>query len=222
MLNVDNINRITNKLGYKTADDLYVGIGVGGVSTMQVVNRMRDEFKSQLAELEAQDDEKALENQLNAKSNRRSGKKNIGGISIQGMGDVDVKFANCCKPVPGDPIVGYITRGSGITVHYRECKNIQSLSDKDRARLIDVNWEGFENSVYEVQIFVEALDRPKITPDVMALINDSHVHIASITSRVKEHMALMEITAEVSDLQELNVVMEKINAIPDVFSVRRD
>ena len=211
-----------NKLGYKTADDLYVGIGVGGVSTMQVVNRMRDEFKSQLAELEAQDDEKALENQLNAKSNRRSGKKNIGGISIQGMGDVDVKFANCCKPVPGDPIVGYITRGSGITVHHRECKNIQSLSDKDRARLIDVNWEGFENSVYEVQIFVEALDRPKITPDVMALINDSHVHIASITSRVKEHMALMEITAEVSDLQELNVVMEKINAIPDVFSVRRD
>lgn len=222
LLNVDNINRITNKLGYKTADDLYVGIGVGGVSTMQVVNRMRDEFKSQLAELEAQDDEKKLENQLNAKSNRRSGKKNIGGISIQGMGDVDVKFANCCKPVPGDPIVGYITRGSGITVHHRECKNIQSLSDKDRARLIDVNWEGFENSVYEVQIFVEALDRPKITPDVMALINDSHVHIASITSRVKEHMALMEITAEVSDLQELNVVMEKINAIPDVFSVRRD
>lgn len=222
-LNVDNINRICNKLGYKTSDDLYVGIGIGGVSAMQVVNRMREEFKSQLAELEAVDEEKGLENQLNAKSNRRSqGKKNIGGISIQGMGDVDVKFANCCKPVPGDPIVGYITRGSGITVHHRECKNIQSLSEKDRARLIDVNWEGFENSVYEVQIFVEALDRPKITPEVMALINDSHVHIVSITSRVKEHMAQMEITAEVSDLTELNMVMEKINAIPDVFTVRRD
>lgn len=222
-LNVDNINRICNKLGYKTSDDLYVGIGVGGVSTMQVINRMRDEFKSALAELETQDTAKEVDAQLNAKSNRRgSGKKNIGGISIQGMGDVDVKFANCCKPVPGDPIVGYITRGSGITVHHRECKNIQGLSDKDRARLIDVNWEGYENSVYEVQIFVEALDRPKITPDVMALINDSHVHIVSITSRVKEHMALMEITAEVSDLQELNVVMEKINAIPDVFTVRRD
>ncbi|MEE0511152.1 MAG: bifunctional (p)ppGpp synthetase/guanosine-3',5'-bis(diphosphate) 3'-pyrophosphohydrolase [Peptococcaceae bacterium] len=222
-LNVDNINRICSKLGYKTSDDLYVGIGVGGVSTMQVVNRMRDEFKSALAELETQDSAKEVDAQLNAKSNRRGpGKKNIGGISIQGMGDVDVKFANCCKPVPGDPIVGYITRGSGITVHHRECKNIQSLSDKDRARLIDVNWEGYENSVYEVQIFVEALDRPKITPDVMALINDSHVHIVSITSRVKEHMALMEITAEVSDLQELNIVMEKINAIPDVFTVRRD
>lgn len=222
-LNVENINRICNKLGYKTSDDLYVGIGVGGVSTMQVINRMRDEFKSALAELETQDTAKEVDAQLNAKSNRRgSGKKNIGGISIQGMGDVDVKFANCCKPVPGDPIVGYITRGSGITVHHRECKNIQSLSERDRARLIDVNWEGYENSVYEVQIFVEALDRPKITPDVMALINDSHVHIVSITSRVKEHMALMEITAEVSDLQELNIVMEKINAIPDVFTVRRD
>ena len=73
-----------------------------------------------------------------------------------------------------------------------------------------------------MQIFVEALDRPKITPDVMALINDSHVHIVSITSRVKEHMALMEITVEVSDLTELNIVMEKINAIPDVFTVHRD
>ena len=222
-LNVDNINRISNKLGYKTADDLYVGIGVGGVSTVQVVNRMREEFKKQLAELHAEDDDKSLENELNAKSNRRpAGKKNIGGISIQGMGDIDVKFANCCKPVPGDPIIGYITRGSGITVHHRECKNIQSLSDRDRGRLIEVNWEGFENSVYEVKINVEALDRPKITPDVMALINDSQVHIASITSRVKEHMVIMEITCEVSDLTELNVVMDKINAIPDVFTVRRD
>ncbi|MDO4281271.1 MAG: bifunctional (p)ppGpp synthetase/guanosine-3',5'-bis(diphosphate) 3'-pyrophosphohydrolase [Peptococcaceae bacterium] len=222
-LNVENINRICGKLGYKSADDLYIGIGVGGVSALQVVNRMRDEFKAALAELKTVDEDE-IDAQLNAKSNRRSGpaKKNIGGITIHGMDDVGVKFANCCKPVPGDPIVGYITRGSGITVHHRECKNIQNLSEKDRARLIEVNWEGYENSVYEVKIFVEALDRPKITPDVMALINDSQVHIVSITSRVKEHMALMEITVEVGDLQELNIVMEKINAIPDVFAVRRD
>ena len=200
-----------------------MGLGVGGVSAVQVINRMREEFKTQLAELKPIEKEEAIDTQLNAKSNRRSpAKKNIGGITIHGMDDVGVKFANCCKPVPGDPIIGYITRGSGITVHHRECKNITSLSEKDRARLIEVNWEGFENSVYEVTISVEAFDRPKITPDVMALINDSQVHIMSITSRVKEHMALMEITVEVSDLQELNVVMEKINAIPDVFTVRRD
>lgn len=222
-LNVDNIARVCSKLGYKSLDDLYVGLGVGGVSTVQVINRMREEFKTQLAELKPVEKEEVIDAQLNAKSNRRSpAKKNIGGITIHGMDDVGVKFANCCKPVPGDPIIGYITRGSGITVHHRECKNITSLSEKDRARLIEVNWEGFENSVYEVTISVEAFDRPKITPDVMALINDSQVHIMSITSRVKEHMALMEITVEVSDLQELNVVMEKINAIPDVFTVRRD
>ena len=222
-LNVDNIARVCSKLGYKSPDDLYVGLGVGGVSTVQVINRMREEFKTQLAELKPVEKEEVIDAQLNAKSNRRSpAKKNIGGITIHGMDDVGVKFANCCKPVPGDPIIGYITRGSGITVHHRECKNITSLSEKDRARLIEVNWEGFENSVYEVTISVEAFDRPKITPDVMALINDSQVHIMSITSRVKEHMALMEITVEVSDLQELNVVMEKINAIPDVFTVRRD
>ena len=223
-LNVDNVNAISNKLGYKTADDLYVGLGVGGVSAVQIVNRMREEFKVALTKLNpVEANEKSIDEKLNGKTNRRPDrKKNIGGITIHGVDDVGVKFANCCKPVPGDPIVGYITRGSGITVHHRECKNILGLGDKDKARLIEVNWEGFENSVYEVKISVEALDRPKITPDVMALINDSHVHIVSITSRVKEHMTMMELTVEISDLQELNIVMEKINAIPDVFSVRRD
>ncbi len=220
LLNADNLNRMCNKLGYKSVEDLYVGIGVGGVSPMVIVNRMKEEFKKDIADLAPQEEE-TNENEMTATS-RKQHKKNIGGITIHGLDDVGVKFANCCKPVPGDPIVGYITRGSGITVHHQECKNIQSLSEQDKERLIEVNWEGFENSLYEVQIFVEALDRPKITPDVMALINDSHVHIVSITSRVKEHMALMEITVEVSDLTELNIVMEKINAIPDVFTVHRD
>ena len=220
LLNADNLNRMCNKLGYKSVEDLYVGIGVGGVSPMVIVNRMKEEFKKDIADLVPQEEE-TNENEMTATS-RKQHKKNIGGITIHGLDDVGVKFANCCKPVPGDPIVGYITRGSGITVHHQECKNIQSLSEQDKERLIEVNWEGFENSLYEVQIFVEALDRPKITPDVMALINDSHVHIVSITSRVKEHMALMEITVEVSDLTELNIVMEKINAIPDVFTVHRD
>lgn len=220
LLNADNLNRMCNKLGYKSVEDLYVGIGVGGVSPMVIVNRMKEEFKKDIADLAPQEEE-TNENEMTATS-RKQHKKNIGGITIHGLDDVGVKFANCCKPVPGDPIVGYITRGSGITVHHQECKNIQSLSEQDKERLIEVNWEGFENSLYEVQIFVEALDRPKITPDVMALINDSHVHIVSITSRVKEHVALMEITVEVSDLTELNIVMEKINAIPDVFTVHRD
>ena len=220
LLNADNLNRMCNKLGYKSVEDLYVGIGVGGVSPMVIVNRMKEEFKKDIADLAPQEEE-TNENEMTATS-RKQHKKNIGGITIHGLDDVGVKFANCCKPVPGDPIVGYITRGSGITVHHQECKNIQSLSEQDKERLIEVNWEGFENSLYEVQIFVEALDRPKITPDVMALINDSHVHIESINSRVKEHMALMEITVEVSDLTELNIVMEKINAIPDVFTVHRD
>ena len=186
LLNADNLNRMCNKLGYKSVEDLYVGIGVGGVSPMVIVNRMKEEFKKDIADLAPQEEE-TNENEMTATS-RKQHKKNIG----------------------------------GITVHHQECKNIQSLSEQDKERLIEVNWEGFENSLYEVQIFVEALDRPKITPDVMALINDSHVHIVSITSRVKEHMALMEITVEVSDLTELNIVMEKINAIPDVFTVHRD
>lgn len=221
-LNVDHVSRICNKLGYKTPEDLYVGLGIGGVSTVQVANRMAEEFKEEIAELHPVTDEDEVEAQLHAKSNRRTSHRTIGGITVKGVDDLSVKFANCCKPVPGDPIVGYITRGSGITVHHRECLNILNLEEKEKNRLIDVTWEGFENSVYEVKLYVEALDRPKITPDVMALINDSQVHIVAITSRVKNHMSLMELTVEVSDLQELNIVMDKINSIPDVFEVHRE
>lgn len=224
-LSAEHLNRICGKLGYKSVEDMYVGIAISGVSTVQVANRLNEEFKSEIDAINPKTEEEEVEEQLNARANRRpqSGKgKVIGGISVKGIDDVTVKFANCCKPVPGDPIIGYITRGSGITVHHRECSNIQNLSEADRARLIEVHWAGYENMTYEVQIFVDALDRPKITPDVMALINDSQVHILSISSRVKDHMTKMEITVEVSDLQELNVVMEKINAIPDVFEVHRE
>ncbi len=220
------INRISQKLGYNDAEDVFCAIGIGGLGTNQVINRLREEYKHELAELKSDGDEaKEIESRLTNKSEKQrkvDEKKAYDGITVKGTEDVSVRFANCCKPVPGDPIVGYITRGHGVTIHHADCPNLASLNERNKDRLIDVKWEGYEDSVYQVRLVVEAFDRPKITPEVMATINDAHVHILAITSKVKEHMAIMDLTLEVNGLQELNVVMDKISSIPDVFEVRRN
>lgn len=219
----EHLKHICPKMGYNNPDDIYAALGIGGLNTHQVIHRMKEELKPELDKLA--DEEKEIESRLSNKTERQRQAdviKSHSGISVKGTDDISVRFAHCCKPVPGDPIIGFITRGHGITVHHQDCPNILSMDENDRQRLIDVHWEGYETSVYQVQIFVEAFDRPKITSEVMSLINDTHVHILSITSRVKNDMTQMEMTIEVGGLGELGVVMDKINAIPDVVNVRRD
>lgn len=221
----ENINRISGKMGYNTADDVFCALGIGGISTNQVINRLREEFKDELKASREDGPSQAsgtpnLQPQVPKTHVEESG-KSFGGVAISGTADVSVRFANCCKPVPGDPIIGYITRGHGVTVHHADCPNILKLPEKERARLTPVKWQGYEDSLFKVELSVEAFDRPKITPEVMALINDANVHILSITSRVHNYMAVMDITLEVEDIHELQVVMDKISSIPDVFQVRR-
>lgn len=217
-----NLAKVAPKMGYKTPEDLYVGLGIGGVSTIQVINKMRDEFKNDLKALKSDTESTDKQTTLSTSHSKApdGGSKSLDGITIKGVKDIGVRIANCCKPVPGDPIIGYITRGSGITIHHADCPNIKGQSDKER--LIDVQWDDSQRSSYSVKLYIEALDRPKITAEVMALINDSHVHISSISLTSKDQLSQIRITVDVSDLHELKVVMEKINAIPDVFEVHRD
>ena len=148
-------------------------------------------------------------------------KKNTSGVSVEGVDDVSIRFAHCCKPVPGDPIVGYITRGRGITIHHRDCSNIKGIISAEGARIVDAQWDETESGIFQVQVFVIALDRPKITPEVMALINDAKVHITAITSKVKDNKTFMEMSIEISNLDQLNLMLDKIKGIQDVIEVKR-
>lgn len=218
-LSPDKLDQIAPKIGFKSREDLYAGIGIGSVSSTQVINRMREEYKHLLSPEETT---KTGEGEAKAKPKPHIVRKTPEGISVKGMDDLGVRIADCCKPVPGDDILGYITRGHGITVHHVDCPNIANLKEEDPERFIDVAWEGYEDSLFEVQLYVEALDRPKITAEVISLINDSHVHLTDISSKSKDQMSQMRLMMEVQDLHELKVVMEKINAISDVFEVRRN
>lgn len=223
----ERLSQIANKVGYNNWEDIYVALGDGALSAMQVINRLKEEFKK---ENKPKDGAELLGELLASKGNKEARKpaqksgvkqKSNGGVSIKGVDDVSIRFAHCCKPLPGDDIIGYITRGRGITIHHADCPNVKALWATEASRLVEAQWEREEESVYQVQLFVVALDRPKITPEVMALINDAKVHITSIISRVKSGQALMELSVEVSNLDQLNQMIDKIRSIRDVMEVKR-
>lgn len=215
----DHINQIARKVGYSNWEDVFAAVGEGALTALQVLNRLKDEFQRD-------ESGKNVNDLLNSKSNKEARKnikpqkksKNNSGVLVKGIDDIEITIAHCCKPLPGDPITGYITRGRGIKIHHNDCPNLKNYEPD---RLVEAQWASEESNVFPVQLLVVALDRPKITPEVMGLINDAKVHITAITSRVKNDQTFMEMDIEVNDLEQMNVMMDKIKSVKDVLEVKR-
>ncbi|MDP9417570.1 MAG: ACT domain-containing protein, partial [Actinomycetota bacterium] len=139
----------------------------------------------------------------------------------KGVGDVWVKLARCCTPVPGDPIVGFVTRGSGVSVHRGDCQNIEALA-ADRDRIVDVEWAPTASSVFLVAIQVEALDRSRLLSDVTRVLSDQHVNIlsASVTT-TRDRVAVSRFTFEMGDPKHLGHVLRAVRGVEGVFDAYR-
>ena len=212
---------LSKRMGYSSWDDVCVGIGNASLNVLQVFNKLKDEFPTA-----QQKTENTVEAMLASKANKDIKKKapvksSSEGVIVEGLDGVPIRFAHCCKPLPGDAIVGYITRGRGVTIHHRDCPNIQGSLVNEPDRYVIAYWDTSDVNVYQVEVFVEAIDRPKITPEVMALINDSKVHITAITSRVKAGKTYMNISIEVQNLDQVILMIDKIKSIRDVLEVKR-
>ena len=221
----DTLIEIANRMGYSSWDDVCVGIGNGSLTALQVVNKLYDEYQKYHKIKPA---EETVESLLASKANKEvrrkqqdSTKKGTGGIIVEGFEGIPTRFASCCKPLPGDPVVGYITRGRGVTIHHLDCPNIKGGMVKEADRYVHAYWDMEDSGIYQVEVFVIAIDRPKITPEVMSLINDSKVHITAISSRVKEGKTYMNISIEVRNLDQVILMIDKIKSISDVLEVKR-
>ncbi len=218
---MDTLLEMAQRMGYSSWDDVYVGLGNGTLSVLQVANKLQDEYAKTHPVTET------VEAMLSSKANKEIHRKNAvsgssnEGVIVDGFGGVPIHFAHCCKPLPGDAIIGYITRGRGVTIHHLDCPNIRGTMEREPERFVAAVWDQDDGSVYQVEVFVIAIDRPKITPEVMALINDSKVHITAITSRVKEGKTYMHISIEVRNLDQVILMMDKIKSISDVLDVKR-
>ena len=144
-----------------------------------------------------------------------------GGVRVKGVGDLLVRFGKCCHPIPGDPIVGFITRGRGITVHLARCPTV--VNEREAARLIDVEWEASPTQTYPIAIRVEAHDRTGLLNEIAGAVAESKVNnLAANVSVLPDHTAVVVATLQVASVTQLARVIGRIEQVKDVLSVQRD
>jgi GTP pyrophosphokinase len=143
-------------------------------------------------------------------------------VTIQGVGNLMTSLGNCCKPVPGDPIIGYITQGKGVTIHRQDCPNILSLPQKRKRRLVEVSWGGAPRRS-TVMVHIEAFDRQGLLRDITQVLSNARVNVLGANTRTdtEDQSVLMDLTIEVTDTGQLSLVLDRIAALPNIFEVRR-
>ena len=202
--------KLAARYNYKRFDDLLAGIGGGDVSPGQLA-----------AALQAELPEKPPAPPHKPRQRPRA--TGDGDIRISGVGNLLTQIAGCCKPVPPEPILGYITRGRGVSVHRSDCANVLRLRVEDRARVIDVAWEESGNDTYPVALQLSAYDRAGLLRDITAVVASEEVNVAGLSSRTsqREQMAHVRLTVEVTDLGQLSRVMDRLTHLANVVEVRR-
>jgi GTP pyrophosphokinase len=202
----DRILEIARAYNFDNLDDFYAAVGYGAIGAQQVVTRLGVVDDAQLA----------LPPTAPPPSPYRQG-----GVRVKGVGDLMVRFGKCCHPIPGDPIIGFITRGKGVTVHLKNCQTI--LGERETARLIEVEWESQVQQTYPISIRLEAYDRTGLLSDISQVVADNRVNIVAANVAVTpDRTATVRATLEVASVAQLARVMSRLEQLKDVISVQRD
>lgn len=204
------------RYAFKTLEDMYAGVGFGSIGPSKIITRTLEEYRKD--NNEKIDLEEKIKELHTEKENNKPSKS---GIVVKGIDNCLVKMSKCCNPVRGDEIIGYITRGRGVTVHRKDCKNVQDLI-KDEGRIIDVCWDNQEKSSYKVDIIVFANDREGLLTDVIQVISMSDAKMVAISAKAnRDKIDIIELTIEVKDLNDLNKVQRAISKVDSVYDVKR-
>ena len=212
---------IAKRMGVTGVDELYASIGYGGISSARVLSKIKESY----AKLHKPSNEDVLETMADASSKPAARKRSSGGVIVEGLEGCLVKFARCCNPLPGDDIVGYVTKGFGVSVHRRDCNNFQSAiaKDEDLGRWIAVHWDDGARTAHQTELLITANTRTGLLADLTAALSSLKIPIHSITARdaLKNASGVVSVIIEVLDLEHLNLVMGKLLHIKGVTDVRR-
>ena len=223
MLSKAKMQEALERFNYQTNEDLYAAVGYGEVSPLTLANRLtEEERREQQIEKEKQRVQEIL-NQPAKKEPEKMKIRHEGGIVIQGVQNLLVRISRCCNPVPGDEIVGYITKGRGISIHRADCPNVASSSG-NADRLIDVEWEDTTNNKkeYDADLEIHGYDRSGLLNDILQVISAQSRKLVSVDARSnKEKQAIVRITVSIQNLSHLQTIVDKIKQVPDVYSVHR-
>ena len=215
----DRYKDILGRYNCKDLDQLYVMIGVGGIKEKSIVNRLYREYEKTLPP--PSDDE--LIEELLSESAALPDRTTQSGIVIKGIGDTDVRFAKCCSPVPGDEIIGFVTRGRGMSVHRTDCVNIIHLDELDRRRLMDAQWQVPEKSghTYHTDLRVVCDDRDGLLADITRIFSDEKIKVTSLNVRTNQGVAIFHIGLEIADGERLDQLSQRLLREKSVHEISR-
>ena len=211
------IQVVLNRYNYNTVEDMYASIGFGGISPNKIITRLLEEYKK---EHEEDVIEEKIQELVTEKPRKTKSPKS--GVIVKGVDNCLVKFSKCCNPVPGDDIIGYITKGRGVSIHRKDCPNLKDLLSEEE-RIIEVEWfDQTEKAEYNVDIQILANDRTGLLSDVVREITNQKINIMGVNTRTsKDRIATIDATLEVQDIGQLNQVLKQIRKVDSVYDVTR-
>ena len=211
----DYINAALDRYKFKNVEEMYASVGFGAISQVKIISRMLEEYRK------AHNEENIEQKIEELTSKRKHIKPSNTGVVVKVIDNCLVKHYKCCNPVPGDNIIGYITKGRGVSVHRTDCVNVKDLL-KEEDRIIDVYWYTEETAAYNVDITVFANDRAGLLAEVIQVLGNVKTKLIALNSKTtKEHIATIEITIEVENIEELNKVLKELRKIDSVYEVAR-
>ena len=209
------IEPMLDRYKYKNLDEMYAAVGFGANSSGKVISRMLQEYRK---EHEEENIEEKLE-ELNKAKNRKQ-KASNSGIVVKGIDNCLVKLSKCCNPLPGDEIIGYITKGRGVSVHRKDCVNVKDLLSEEN-RMIEVQWYEEAKEDYNVTIQVFANDRTGLLVDILNIVKDTKAKLMGVnTKTTKERIAIMDLNIEIENIDELNKLIKLVKKVDSVYDVK--
>ncbi|KJF28212.1 RelA/SpoT family protein [Clostridium aceticum] len=215
-LQIKLLNNVAKKLSLSNEEDLYAAIGYGGITLTQVVPKIKDIIKKENPVPQEVQDKEIPRNVENRNKSKRSQ-----GVKVKGIDNIMVRFSRCCNPVPGDEIVGYITRGRGVSIHRKDCPNLLG-NDEITERFIGVEWDVGKPISFQVEIQIKAADRKGLLSELTHVLSEGKVTVNALNARTnKEKIAVLNLILEVTSIEDLSKLMEKLKRVKGVLDVFR-
>lgn len=230
LLKTDYMSACMRKYGFRDWESVLAAIGHGGLKEGQVINKLQDAYRKQNPAYTTDKDIlealNGMNKSVNAASSRMAAIKSKSGIVVAGINDVSVRFSKCCSPVPGDEIIGFVTRGRGVSIHRSDCVNMMNLSDQDRKRIIEAEWEtnteGREVELYDAEIVIYAYDRMGILMDITKVFAENKIDVKSVNSRSgKQEIATINMGFAIRSVEELQNLTKKLLQVEGVKDIER-
>ncbi|KIL15603.1 RelA/SpoT family protein [Bacillus safensis] len=220
ILTAENLQKVADKFNFSNEEDMYAAVGYNGITALQVANRLTEKERKQR---DQEEQEKTVQ-EVTVEPKTYHGKKREAGVRVKGIDNLLVRLSKCCNPVPGDSIVGFITKGRGVSVHREDCPNVKTGEAQER--LIPVEWEHEQpaqnRKEYNVEIEILGYDRRGLLNEVLQAVNETKTNISSVSGKSdRNKVATIHMAIFIQNINHLHKVVERIKQIKDIYSVRR-